>query len=141
MDHDTNLEHHRRHVGRSRVLLGVALAISSLFVFLTPTSATATIAPAALSDCALSSLPPQAAETVELIYAGGPFPYSQDGTVFQNRERLLPIESTGYYREYTVPTPGSGTRGARRLVGGFEPTEPEDLYYTADHYASFCHVT
>ncbi len=140
MDHDLN-EHHRRQVGRPRVLLGVALAIIlSVFLGAAPTHA-ATEAPAAIQDCALESLPPEAEETLDLIYEGGPFPYRQDGTVFQNRERLLPIEDTGYYREYTVPTPGSDTRGARRLVGGgFEPTEPEDLYYTRDHYASFCHV-
>jgi ribonuclease T1 len=142
MDHDPT-EHHRRHVGRPRVLLGVALAILlSLFLATgTSTASAGTIAPAALPDCALSTLPQQAEDTIELIYDGGPFPYRQDGTVFQNRERLLPIEDSGYYREYTVPTPGSDTRGARRIVGGgFEPTEPNDLYYTGDHYASFCHI-
>ncbi|WP_406051013.1 ribonuclease domain-containing protein [Kribbella sp. NBC_00889] len=95
---------------------------------------------AAIADCALSSLPSQASDTLELIYSGGPFPYSQDGTVFQNREGILPDESTGYYHEYTVKTPGSPDRGARRLIGGGATTDPAHVYYTADHYASFCEV-
>ncbi len=78
---------------------------------------------------------------MDLIEAGGPFPYDQDGTVFQNREQLLPAQATGYYHEYTVPTPGSPDRGARRIVaGGFTPTSPEIAYYTGDHYASFCEI-
>ena len=96
---------------------------------------------AALPGCALSSLPPEAAETLDLIHAGGPFPYDQDGTVFQNREGLLPSEPSGYYREYTVPTPGSDDRGARRIVaGGTQLTDPDIAYYTGDHYASFCTI-
>lgn len=82
---------------------------------------------------ALDSLPPEAAETVELIDAGGPFQYDQDGAVFQNREGLLPEAPRGYYREYTVETPGSPDRGARRIVTG----EGGERYWTADHYASF----
>lgn len=96
----------------------------------------------AIPSCALSSLPSQAADTLRLIHSGGPFPYSQDGVVFQNREGILPAESTGYYHEYTVKTPGSSTRGARRLIGGGSPvTDPAYVYYTGDHYASFCKVT
>jgi ribonuclease T1 len=95
---------------------------------------------AAIPDCALSSLPSQASDTLELIHSGGPFPYPQDGTVFQNREAILPDESTGYYHEYTVKTPGSPDRGARRLIGGGTTTDPAHVYYTADHYASFCEV-
>jgi len=87
---------------------------------------------------ALGALPVQAQETHRLVRQGGPFPYSKDGSVFGNRERLLPGKARGYYREYTVPTPGSRDRGARRLVcGGERPIEPEACYYTADHYASF----
>jgi ribonuclease T1 len=83
-------------------------------------------------------LPPEARHTDKLIRAGGPFPYSKDGTVFGNRERLLPMRPRGHYREYTVKTPGSRDRGARRIVcGGAPPTAPEVCYYTADHYASF----
>lgn len=75
---------------------------------------------------------------VSLIYQGGPFRYDKDGTVFGNRERLLPNKDRGYYREYTVRTPGERTRGARRIVcGGLKPTTPDTCYYTDDHYASF----
>ena len=82
-----------------------------------------------------SYLPPEAITTLELIERGGPFPYDRDGTVFQNRERLLPDRPRGYYREYTVETPGSRDRGARRIVAGGQP--PEVYYYTDDHYRSF----
>lgn len=87
------------------------------------------------SDIALTSLPPEAIATLELIERGGPFPYRKDGSTFHNRERLLPQKPRGYYREYTVPTPGSRDRGARRLVVGGSP--PEVVYYTDDHYRSF----
>nr|WP_246312087.1 ribonuclease domain-containing protein [Aquabacterium terrae] len=87
---------------------------------------------------AVFALPAEAQQTHRLIRAGGPFPYSKDGTVFGNRERLLPRRERGYYREYTVRTPGSRNRGARRIVcGGSPPTHPEACYYTEDHYASF----
>lgn len=86
----------------------------------------------------LGGLPAQAQTTHSLIHSGGPFPYSKDGTVFGNRERLLPLRSRGHYREYTVKTPGSSDRGARRIVcGGEPPTRPEACYYTSDHYTSF----
>ncbi len=87
---------------------------------------------------ALSSLPAEARRTEHLIRRGGPFPYAKDGSVFFNRERHLPRQNRGYYREYTVRTPGSNDRGARRIVcGGREPAAPEACYYTADHYNSF----
>lgn len=87
---------------------------------------------------ALASLPKEAQQTQRLIRAGGPFPYAKDGIVFGNRERLLPRRDRGFYREYTVPTPGARNRGARRIIcGGRQPTEPEACFYTADHYASF----
>ena len=87
---------------------------------------------------ALAELPPEAQQTEKLIRAGGPFPYSKDGVTFGNRERLLPRRERGYYREYTVPSPGSRNRGARRIVcGGSPPVKPEICYYTEDHYASF----
>lgn len=90
------------------------------------------------STVVLATLPAEAQQTQRLIHAGGPFPYTKDGTVFGNRERLLPARQRGFYREYTVPTPGSRDRGARRIVcGGRQPTQPEACYYTADHYASF----
>ncbi len=91
-----------------------------------------------LGSVPLASLPAEAQTTHRLILAGGPFPYDKDGTVFGNRERLLPRAQRGFYREYTVRTPGSRDRGARRIVcGGERPTAPEACFYTADHYASF----
>lgn len=93
---------------------------------------------AALAGIALVDLPKQGRETYALILAGGPFPYEKDGTVFGNRERLLPAQKRGFYREYTVKTPYARTRGAKRIVcGGSQPVKPEVCYYTADHYASF----
>ena len=90
------------------------------------------------SRVSLAELPPEAVKTHRLILSGGPFPYSKDGSVFGNRERLLPAEKRGFYREYTVKTPGSRDRGARRIVcGGPTRTAPEACFYTADHYASF----
>ncbi|MEU5682527.1 ribonuclease [Streptomyces venezuelae] len=89
---------------------------------------------AAVGDICLSALPSQAHDTLDLIEKGGPYPYPQDGTVFQNREGELPQQSSGYYHEYTVVTPGSDDRGARRIVTGEKSQED---YYTADHYASF----
>jgi len=83
-------------------------------------------------------LPCEAVATLEAIERGGPFPYERDGTVFQNRERLLPEQPRGYYREYTVITPGSRDRGARRIVASGQP--PEAYYYTDDHYRSFRRV-
>ncbi|MFE2039799.1 ribonuclease domain-containing protein [Streptomyces sp. NPDC059477] len=115
--------------------LGVAAALlSALLVGGTVSANTATAAPTAYGSICYSDLPSQAYDTLNLITRGGPFPYPQDGTVFQNRERLLPIQSTGYYHEYTVKTPGSSTRGAKRVVTG---EQHEEDYYTADHYASF----
>ncbi len=86
----------------------------------------------------LSSLPAEAQQTHRLILGGGPFPFAKDGVVFGNRERLLPRQRRGYYREYTVKTPGSRDRGARRIVcGGSAPAQPDACYYTGDHYTSF----
>jgi ribonuclease T1 len=90
------------------------------------------------ASVALRELPAQAQATQRLILQGGPFPHGKDGTVFGNRERLLPANRRGYYREYTVRTPGSRDRGARRIVcGGRAPERPEACYYTDDHYTSF----
>ncbi|MGX7680656.1 ribonuclease domain-containing protein [Jatrophihabitans sp. DSM 45814] len=84
-------------------------------------------------ETTLSALPVQARDTVALIQRGGPFPYSHDGIVYNNLERHLPIKPTGYYHEYTVVTPGSTDRGARRIITG----SAGEFYYTSDHYASF----
>ena len=90
-----------------------------------------------LGSIAVHALPPQGQETYRLIYLGGPFPFDRDGVVFGNRERLLPMSKRGYYREYTVITPGSRNRGTRRIVCGGPTTTPDACYYSADHYANF----
>jgi ribonuclease T1 len=90
-----------------------------------------------LAVVAIAELPPAGRVTYELIRAGGPFPFDKDGTVFGNRERQLPTERRGFYREYTVTTPGARDRGARRIVCGGPARVPHACYYTADHYASF----
>jgi ribonuclease T1 len=89
--------------------------------------------PQAITPIRASELPPEASQTLRLIEQGGPFPYRKDGTTFGNRERLLPGRPQGYYREYTVRTPGAPDRGARRIVAGRQG----ERYYTADHYRSF----
>ncbi len=91
----------------------------------------------AVSAVALAQLPVQARETYQRIREGGPFEFDKDGVIFGNRERLLPAEKRGYYREYTVKTPGSKNRGARRIVCGGAAKAPDTCFYTADHYASF----
>jgi ribonuclease T1 len=96
------------------------------------TSAPATPARSELSTVPASALPVEARRTLQLIDRGGPFPYDQDGGVFGNVEQMLPRQPIGWYREYTVPTPGESD-GARRIVAGRDGTR----YYTADHNASF----
>jgi ribonuclease T1 len=106
----------------------------------TSTSATRSSATAKSSVAAglvaLSSLPSQASDTVRLIQRGGPFPYSQDGVVFGNNEKLLPLHDRGYYHEYTVITPGADTRATRRIITG----SAGEFYYTGDHYETFQRV-
>jgi ribonuclease T1 len=84
----------------------------------------------------VADLPAEAQRVLRLIDAGGPFPYAKDGSVFGNLERLLPAHPRGWYREYTVPTPGERDRGARRVIAGRDGGR----YYTADHYGSFARV-
>ncbi len=129
----------RARVGKAR---GVALA--AVLAAVLGTIAVQARAPnASWSDPGAASvvvtgLPPQGQDVMNQIRQGGPFRYDKDGSVFGNRERLLPGEKRGYYREYTVPTPGLNHRGARRIVcGGFKPRAPEACYYTEDHYSSF----
>ena len=91
---------------------------------------------------ARSALPREAQQTLSLIQQGGPFPYPhKDGSVFGNFERILPLQARGYYREYTVPTPGRRDRGARRIVAGAgqnnDVRSSSEYYYTGDHYRSF----
>jgi ribonuclease T1 len=87
-------------------------------------------------EIALQDLPAEARQTLELIKSNGPFPYKQDGTTFGNRERRLPFRASGYYREYTVKTPGAKDRGARRIIAG----NGGEFYYTADHYRTFMRI-
>jgi ribonuclease T1 len=112
----------------------MTMAFTGLASARTPVEASPGTQPAIVN---LSELPRQGRETYERIRQGGPFPYEKDGTVFGNRERLLPQMTRGYWREYTVQTPGSRDRGARRIVCGGPPRTPDACYYSADHYASF----
>jgi len=89
-----------------------------------------------IQDIAAAKLPPQARQTLKLIETGGPYPYRQDGTVFRNRERLLPPEPDGYYREFTVQPQGTSGRGPRRIIAG----KNGERYYTPDHYQSFLRI-
>lgn len=103
-----------------------------------PSSSSSADPDSGLPTVDLADLPPEAADTLELIDAGGPFPEpDHDGGVFENREELLPDRPMGYYREYTVPTPGSENRGARRIIAGDDGAE---LYWTDDHYRSFARI-
>jgi len=92
---------------------------------------------APLQTISQQSLPAHGMETYRNIQQGGPFPFKKDGAIFGNRERILPLQKRGYYREYTVKTPGSRNRGAERIVCGGPATAPETCYYTTNHYASF----
>jgi len=121
---------------------GVAVVVASGLAAGAALYARSPEAPADLSPVALEVLPQEARATHQRILSGGPFPYEKDGSVFGNRERLLPPMTRGHYREYTVRTPGAANRGARRIVcGGSPPNRPETCYYTGDHYASFSRIT
>lgn len=122
---------HRVH--RRIAAFGAAFAAALLLATSTPAIATPTSA-AGYGEICYSALPPEAHTTLRLIESDGPYPYPQDGGVFQNREGLLPQQPTAYYHEYTVKTPGATNRGARRIVTGERHQED---YYTRDHYASF----
>jgi ribonuclease T1 len=114
--------------------LGFAAALLAFaFAALCPPATARTGGDPAVQTVALAVLPAEARQTVVLIHRGGPFPYERDGVVFGNFERLLPQRERGYYREYTVPTPGARNRGARRIVSG----RGGELYYSDDHYKSF----
>lgn len=120
-------------VGVLLVLVGLA----GLAGCTTSGSATGSDAGSGRGTIAVAQLPPQARDTLRLIAEGGPFPYSHDGIVFENREGHLPHQPYGYYHEYTVVTPGSSDRGARRIITAKDGTD----YYTSDHYASFERIT
>lgn len=119
-----------------RALLAVFIALGlGLWLGLSParTNAPDGFVQDVSGEIALAHLPPEGRQTLLLIKQDGPFPYSKDGATFGNREGLLPGQPRGYYREYTVPTPGIEHRGSRRIVAG----RGGDYWYTADHYRSF----
>lgn len=121
--------------------LALAFAIAGVLAVGGQVEARSPVAQGQVDSVHLAALPPEARVTEQQIRSGGPFPYSKDGSVFGNRERLLPANERGYYREYTVKTPGASDRGARRIVcGGRQPAVPDTCYYTNDHYASFARI-
>ncbi|MEU4519692.1 ribonuclease domain-containing protein [Amycolatopsis sp. NPDC024027] len=130
---------------RSRLVAVLFALLATLFAGVTAAAASSPASPAVVAQNAcgnlsgfshttLSALPPEATKTYNLIQTDGPFPYPKnDGVVFDNREGVLPACASGYYHEYTVPTPGSSTRGTRRIVTG----SAGEYFYTGDHYATF----
>ena len=116
---------------------GVSILLVALATAVSPAHAQkAPAEPAAIVEMAVAELPPEARSTIALIRKGGPYPYAKDHAVFGNRETRLPKQKHGYYREYTVKTPGERTRGARRIIAG----KGGELYYTDDHYNTFRRV-
>ena len=120
----------RAYKAMGACVLGAAVTLAPVVVSARQLPDTAANPPISLAE-----LPPQGRATYALIHEGGPFPYKRDGVVFGNRERSLPPRPRGYYREYTVETPGLGHRGARCIVIGGQP--PAVYYYSDDHYDSF----
>lgn len=118
--------------------LGVTVAVPLQPSLAAPSHGGLTLArnPAPIPVVTITQLPAEARTTISLIQKGGPFPYRKDGTTFGNREQRLPSKPYGYYREYTVPTPGSPDRGARRIITG----QNQEFYYTSNHYQSFVKV-
>jgi ribonuclease T1 len=115
---------------RPRLLVAIAVALTAFTVHAqkAPPRPIDTVV-----EVSITQLPPEARDTIARIRKGGPFPYAKDGIVFGNREGHLPSQKRGYYKEYTVKTPGERTRGARRIISGADG----ELYYTEDHYNHF----
>ena len=125
---------------RPWLLWGAGIGVAGLLAFGTLQARES--APFTQATVAVTELPAEAQTVHAAIRTGGPFAYAKDGSVFGNRERSLPVQTKGYYREYTVTTPGAQDRGARRIVcGGTVPVAPTACYYTADHYATFKRIT
>ena len=120
-----------------RIQTAIAGAFIALALLAAPPSFSRTAACALDQSVAAKDLPKQGRETLELIASGGPFSSNRDGIAFSNRERILPKEKRGYYREYTVRTPGVKNRGARRIVCGGDQRAADLCYYSDDHYQSF----
>lgn len=126
--------------------LALFLALAGFFGIGTNVQAREALPGSTIAPIALAELPAEAHQTLHLIESGGPFPYPhKDGSIFGNFEKKLPPKARGYYREYTVPTPGRTDRGARRIVAGQEHTgnvaTSGEYYYTADHYRSFRRIS
>ena len=121
---------------RARAAAAAAAVLVALAALGIPSAASARGFKADVPVVQLSQLPPEARETIVRIRRGGPFPYERDGAVFGNFEDRLPRHERGYYREYTVRTPGVAHRGARRIIAG----HGGELYFTDDHYRSFKRV-
>jgi len=123
---------------RPRSIAPVIAALLALCIAATITTREAAARSHAPPDAiAVEALPHEARITLERIHEGGPFPYSRDGVVFNNREHILPTRPRGYYHEYTVPTPGQRTRGARRIICGGDVISVSECYYSDDHYQTF----
>jgi ribonuclease T1 len=120
-------------IALDRLLCAVLLVLAAAFADIGPAHARQPLAADALPPIRVAELPQEAQQTLALIERGGPYPYRKDGTTFGNRERRLPERARGYYREFTVKTPGERDRGARRIIAG----RAGERYYTADHYGSF----
>jgi ribonuclease T1 len=131
----------RQHWGKGKAGLYAAVAaivVASAGTLVVQARGPEPVVLAPAESVSVSALPAQGKQVLGQIHRGGPFRYEKDGTVFFNREGLLPSHQRGYYREYTVPTPGLNHRGARRIVcGGQQPAAPDACYYTEDHYSSF----
>ena len=129
----------RLQLWRPLLRWGAGVGVAGLLSFGAVQAREQAPAPAAVP---VAELPAEAQAVGRAIRSGGPFAYANDGVVFSNREHLLPAAQRGYYREYTVATPGAHDRGARRIVcGGSPPAAPVVCYYTIDHYASFRRIT
>jgi ribonuclease T1 len=125
---------------RARPFLGAAAGLVLAAAFFVGAEAFARATADALPEIAVAALPSQARELLKVIRSGGPFRFDRDGVMFGNREHILPAQARGYYHEYTVPTPGVATRGARRIVCGGPPKAPAACFYSADHYQSFARI-
>jgi ribonuclease T1 len=121
----------------AKLKLTIAVIFATMFAWLAvaaPTQVQArTVLQASVGEVKLAALPKEAQATLKQIKNNGPYDYKKDGVIFSNRERILPKQKRGYYREFTVKTPGARTRGARRIVAG----NVGEYYYSDDHYASF----
>jgi len=125
-------------MGRLPKFFRALVALGALWMF---TGATLARESASIGDMPLAALPKEAHAALALIKSGGPFPYAKDGSTFGNREKMLPLRQHGYYREYTVKTPGARDRGGRRIIAGAgvkgDVRSSGEYYYSDDHYNSF----